>query len=124
MAVTGDPDWRESEVCMMAVHDTIEVDPDDFPYTQSVDLSDGVLLFTFQWNEIDQHFTVDVADAEGNDIRKGEVMILNQPLWRNINLDGLPTDTIIPMDESGNETEINPGNLGDTVQLCIDDIIN
>lgn len=107
----------------MSIHDTIEVDADDFPYTQFVDLSDGVFLFTFQWNETDQHFTVDVADAEGNDIRKGEVLILNQALWRGINDDALPTDTIIPMDESGNETQIDPGNLGDTVQLCIDDIV-
>lgn len=106
----------------MTVHDTIEVTPADMPYTQEIDLVDGTFSFTFQWNNIDECFTVDVADAEGNAIRQGEVVILNQPLWRNINDDGLPTETIIPMDESGNETSIDRGNFGDTVQLCIDDI--
>ncbi|MFS8170910.1 phage baseplate plug protein, partial [Lactiplantibacillus plantarum] len=65
---------------------------------------------------------IDVYTLDGVAIRQGEVLVLNQPLWRNINIDGLPAETIIPLDESGNEIEIDPGNLGDTVNLCIDDI--
>ncbi|GHP12963.1 hypothetical protein YK48G_03880 [Lentilactobacillus fungorum] len=106
----------------MPVHDYIPVLPDDMPYEQEIDLDSGNYLFTFQWNETDRVFTVDVSDLEGNLIRGGEVLVLNQPLWRNINVDGLPLETITPLDESGNETELDPGNLGDTIQLCIDDI--
>ena len=106
----------------MAEHDTIEVNPDDMPYTQPIDLIDGTFNFTFQWNDTDECFTVDVADAEGNMIRAGEVIVLNQPLWRNIPDDNLPVETIVPLDESGNETEIDRSNFGNTVQLCIDDL--
>lgn len=106
----------------MPVHDYIPVFPDDMPYEQEIDLDSGNYLFVFQWNKTDRVFTVDVSDLEGNLIRGGEVLVLNQPLWRNINMDGLPLETILPLDESGNETGIDPGNLGDTVQLCIDDI--
>ncbi|MCT3396241.1 phage baseplate plug family protein [Lentilactobacillus hilgardii] len=107
----------------MPVHDYIPVSPDDMPYQQEIDLDSGNYLFTFQWNEIDRQFTVDLYEADGvTPIWLGEILVLNQPLWRGINAPNLPIESIIPMDESGNETEINPGNLGDTVQLCIDDI--
>lgn len=107
---------------MMTVHDTIPIEPDDMPYNRQVDLDSGSYIFGFQWNEIDRTFTIDISTLDGVAIRQGEVLVLNQPLWRNINIDGLPAETIIPLDESGNEIEIDPGNLGDTVNLCIDDI--
>ena len=106
----------------MPVHDYIPISPDDFPYQQEIDLDSGSYLFGFQWNEIDQSLTVDIYQLDGTPIWLGEVATLNQPLWHGINAPGLPTETIIPMDESGNEDEIDLGNLGDTVQLCIDDI--
>lgn len=106
----------------MPQHDFIPVEPDDMPYTQEVELGETDYLFTFQWNETDRIFTVDIADTEGNPIWLGEVLVLNQPLWRNINNPNLPIETIIPMDESGTETEIDPGNLGDTIQLVIADL--
>ena len=34
----------------------------------------------------------------------------------------LPFESIIPYDISGKETDINPDNLGKTVQLIIDDL--
>ena len=80
-----------------------------------------LLIFRFLY-EIDQLLTVDIYQLDGTPIWLGEVATLNQPLWHGINAPGLPIETIIPMDESGNEDEIDLGNLGDTVQLCIDDI--
>lgn len=106
----------------MPVHDYIPISSDDIPYQQEIDLDSGSYLFGFQWNGIDQSLTVDIYQLDGTPIWLGEVATLNQPLWRGINAPGLPTETIIPMDESGNEDEIDLGNLGDTVQLCIDDI--
>lgn len=103
----------------MALHDTIEVYPDLMPYTQQIDLDSGSYLFSFQYNEVDQQFTIDIADLEGNTIKAGIVVMAGQPLW-TVNLVGLPAETIIPMDESGNEIEVTFGNFGDTMQLVID----
>nr|WP_204120287.1 hypothetical protein [Levilactobacillus wangkuiensis] len=89
------------------------------PYTQQIDLDSGSYLFSFQYNEVDQQFTIDIADLEGNAIKAGIVVMAGQPLW-TANIEGLPAETIIPMDESGNEVEVTFGNFGDTMQLVID----
>lgn len=106
----------------MMVHDYIPVDVDSMPYTQSVQLADNEYEFTFYYNEIDDNYYVDVADYDGNLIVPSEPILLNQALWRSINNEYLPIETIIPQDESGIATEVNADNLGVTVQLCIDDI--
>lgn len=103
----------------MALRDTIDVNPELMPYTKQVDLDSGSYNLTFQYNKIDQQFTIDVADLEGNVIKSGIVVMANQLLW-TVNLPGLPAETIIPMDESGNETEVTFGNFGDTMELTID----
>jgi len=100
----------------------IEVDPEQMPYTTDVTLGGNDYQLTWQWNDIDRHFTVDIADAGGNPIYKGEVVIWGQTLWRLINFPGLPTDSIVPVDESGQEHDIDPGTFGDTVLPLIDDI--
>lgn len=106
----------------MIVHDYIPVNPDDMPYQQAVELGDTTYIFGFQWNEIDRTFSVDLYDAQGNPIWLGEVIHLNQYLWRGINNPDLPMEAILPMDESGTATDIDPGNFGDTVKLIIDDL--
>lgn len=102
----------------MAIRDTIPVVPEDMPYTQQIDLDSGSYNFYFQWNEIDQQATVSISDLEGNDIKTGIVIMAGQPLW-TANIEGLPAETIVPMDESGNEAQVTFGNLGDTMQLEI-----
>ncbi|MEJ6401039.1 phage baseplate plug family protein [Nicoliella lavandulae] len=107
------------------VHDYIPVDIDaimDGGYTQLIDLDSGTYEFAFYFNPINRVFYVDLHDEDGNDIKAGEPICLNQPLWRNVNKDKLPPETITPLDESGIATTIKPSNFGDTVQLCIDNI--
>lgn len=103
-------------------HDYIEINVDDMPYSQEVELADNSYIFKFYHNEIDDMFYVDIYDYDGNLIRAGEPIILNKPLWRNINDNRLPIETIIPLDESGQATDIDADNLGVTVQICIDDL--
>lgn len=103
-------------------HDYIPIDVDSMPYVEPIELGDNTYNFRFFYNEINDTFYVDVSDYDGNLILPSEPLMLNQPLWRNINNEDLPVETIIPMDESGVETEINADNLGDTVQLCIDNL--
>lgn len=103
------------------MHDYIQVDVSAIPYTQSIELADTIYDFRFTYNAISDVFYVDISDYDGNLIQASEPILLNQPLWRNINDDNLPIETIIPMDESNIATRVTPNNLGDTVQLYIDD---
>lgn len=102
-------------------HDYVPVDVDSIPYTQPIQLADNIYNFKFYYNKINDMYYCDIADYDNNPIVCGEPLILNQPLWRNINNADLPIETIVPMDESGIATEVNADNLGQTVQLCIDD---
>lgn len=103
-------------------HDYIPIDIDSMPYEQVIDLADKQYTFKFYRNEFANTFYVDISDADGNLIQPSEPIILNQPLWRGINNEDLPIETIIPMDESNIATEVTEDNLGKTVQLCIDDM--
>lgn len=107
----------------MTVHDYLEdVNPDDFPYQREYEIDGVSKLWGFQWSDITRQFTVDIFELDGTPIYLGEPMIIYQPLWRGIDFPGLPTKTIMPLDESHQQTELDPGNLGDTVQLCIMDL--
>lgn len=104
------------------IHDYIPIDINEIPYVQDVQLADTSYQIKIYYNEVADTFYLDIADYDGNLIQASEPILLNQPLWRNINNDDLPVETIVPMDESGLATEVNADNLGQTVQLCIDDI--
>ena len=95
---------------------------DEFPYTVEIPLGNFSYLFTFIWNPIDRQFLINIDQMDETPIYHGEVLHLNQPLWRGINVPNLPFESIIPYDISGKETDINPDNLGNTVQLIIDDL--
>ncbi|KRN13470.1 hypothetical protein IV37_GL000192 [Fructilactobacillus fructivorans] len=60
-------------------------------------------------------------DDQDNVIYAGERLVLNQPLWRGIWNPNLPMEPLIPLDDSGKETNINPANLNETVFLCVVD---
>lgn len=105
----------------MVMRPYIDVNVEDMPYSQPILLENKVFIFTFYYNEISKQFSCDVADTSNKTIRAGEVLVLNQPLWRGIPDYNLPMVSIIPMDESKQETEINLGNFGKTVKLYIDD---
>lgn len=106
----------------MTKRTSIPVFPDQMPYNQNLDIGGEEFQLAWQWNDIDRHFTVDIARADGTSIYKGEVIIWGQALWRLINFPGLPTDQIVPIDESGNEHDVDPGTFGNTVLPLIDDV--
>lgn len=103
-------------------HDYIEIDTDSMPYSQQVELADNSYIFKFYQNPINGVIYIDLYDYSNNLIQAGEPLLINQPLWRNINKAGLPIETLIPLDESNTETEVTMDNLGQTVQLCIEDL--
>jgi len=102
--------------------DYIEVDPDDFPYSVDVELSDTLYTLAFQYNDLSENITVDLLDSDGNPIVLGEFVVLDVPLWYHSTDPRLPGETIIPMDETGHEERVTMDNLNRTVFLAIDDI--
>lgn len=108
----------------MTKRDMIEVDLDDLPYSVDIPIEDTVYTLSFEYNEVARSYSVDVADADGNDLYLGWRLILNQPLWYGIADQRLPVWSIIPMDESGQAKELTPENFQRSVFLLIDDLVD
>lgn len=100
-------------------HDVIDVDPDSMPYEQEVEIDGESKIWGFKWNDLARFFTVDLYEVDGTPIYRGEILRPYQVLWKGKNIDGLPADTIMVLDESWTETELDPGTFGTTFKLCI-----
>ncbi|WP_436704229.1 phage baseplate plug family protein [Lactiplantibacillus plantarum] len=106
----------------MAQRDYIPVDVDDLPELFELDIDDVTYVFGINYNEIGGFYTVDLYDEDENPIVLGEKMVLNHRLWANLVDRRLPMRDIVPMDESGKATDVNPKTLGQTVFLYLDDL--
>lgn len=98
----------------------IPIDPAEFPEIIDFELSGR--LYSLGFNYYDQYdsFTVDLYDADGEELAMGEPVVLDKPLWSTLHDERLPTESIIPMDEADIETEVSIDNLGITVQFYLD----
>lgn len=106
------------------VYDYIPVDKGALPERFDIEL--GVELYSMQlnYNETGDFFTVDLyTKSEDEDVPlvMGEKLMLNLPLWGNINRDSLPAPTLIPMDVGGQEKCITYENFMESVFLYIAD---
>lgn len=106
----------------MTLRDYIPVDKDDLPVYFEYDFGDTTYNLGFNYNVTHDFFTVDIYDDAFNPIVLGEKLIYGKQLWAGIVNAELPSETLIPFDESGQETEITYDNFGETVFLFIDDI--
>lgn len=106
----------------MAQRDYIPVDVDDLPEQFELDIDDVTYVFGINYNEVGGFYTVDLYDEDENPIVLGEKMVLNHRLWANLVDRRLPMRDIVPMDESGKATDVNPKTLGQTVFLYLDDL--
>lgn len=106
----------------MSLRSYIPIDVDSLPEEFPFDFGTESFLIGVNYNKSQGIYTIDIYDGAENVIKLGEPLVLNQPLWGDIYDDRLPDETIIPMDESGVETEITPENFGVTVFLYIDDV--
>ncbi|MFC6202570.1 phage baseplate plug protein [Lactiplantibacillus nangangensis] len=106
----------------MAQRDYIPVDVDDLPEQFELDIDDVTYVFGMNYNEVGGFYTVDLYDEDENPIVLGEKMVLNHRLWANLVDRRLPMRDIVPMDESGKASDVNPDTLGKTVFLYLDDL--
>ncbi|VDG32888.1 hypothetical protein [Lactobacillus brevis] [Lactiplantibacillus mudanjiangensis] len=107
----------------MALRDEIPISADDIGQTFEIDLENGSYNVTLQYNEVAELFTVDLVSVDDDTHQiLGEPLILDHPLWGWCPYPWLPPERLVPMDESGQETEINLDNLGQTVKLLDDSL--
>lgn len=98
----------------------IPVDINDLPEEFSFDISGNEYIFGINYNSMDDSFSVDLYDNEYNPIVINEPVVLDKPLWEELIDTRLPNESIIPMDESNQATEVNGSNFGNSVQLYLD----
>ncbi|EEI19568.1 hypothetical protein G8J22_02365 [Lentilactobacillus hilgardii] len=91
--------------------------PEDFTLPSGTDDFELILFYRPRYD----NFYFDLYDANGEPLIKGEKLVYGMPLW-NINDTRLPTETIIPMDESGIETDVSWDNFQESVFLYYDDL--
>lgn len=108
----------------MAKRDYIDLKKEEIPVVFDIDIGEEEFSMGFNYNQTHDFFTIDLWDSSGDVIVLGEKMLLNRPLFEDIYDDRLPAPSLVPMDESGNETRITYDNFYVNVFLYIDDIID
>ncbi|RRG11631.1 MAG: hypothetical protein DUD35_05345 [Lactobacillus sp.] len=105
----------------MALLDTLDVSEDDYGNPFDVVLGGRVYRMEIDLNKFANFLTARLWDAEGNALVNGEKLVINQRLFASLNSNDYPIEDVVPMDESGQEIEVNGDNFNDTVKLTFDD---
>lgn len=104
-------------------HDYIPIDKTQLPFRFEWDSEDDSYFIDIDYNETFDFFTATLYDALGNVLVAGEKLVLNMPLFNEINdPEGMPAEDLIPLDESGQAQHITWDNFDVTVFLCIDNL--
>ncbi|EHN7565202.1 hypothetical protein N0D49_002893 [Listeria monocytogenes] len=107
----------------MAIRNYIPVELDNIPEIFEFDFDDDrSFLFGINYAESQDLFTIDLYDMDGEPIVLGEPLVLNERLWADVIDDRLPSVDLVPLDESGKETNITKENFTKTVFLYFDDL--
>lgn len=100
----------------------IPIEKNSLPEQFEIDLANDTFIMGVNYNQSYDFFTVDLYDMKRNPIVLGEKMVLNIPLWSDLVDDRLPAPSLVPMDESDQETRITFDNFMETTFLYIDDV--
>lgn len=105
------------------MRDIIEVNKSLLPYNFNIVLAGDEYNMEFMYNKAADLFTCTLS-------KEGEVLVYNEPviygveMFADVYKSGLfPMLSIVPLDESGNETEVTYENFGKTLFLTIDDML-
>ncbi|QHB51265.1 hypothetical protein GQR93_03000 [Lentilactobacillus hilgardii] len=105
----------------MALLDTLDVGEDDYGNPFDVVLGGRAYRMEIDLNKFANFLTASLWDDEGNALVNGEKLVINQRLFASLNSNDYPIEDLVPMDESGQEAEVNGDNFNDTVKLTFDD---
>lgn len=101
------------------MYDRLTINKELIPYNFSIVLGSEMFEIDVDYNETADLFTLTLYKDDV--LVATEPIIYNVPLFQDIYMVGrYPILTIIPLDESGQETAVTWNNFNETVFLCID----
>lgn len=102
------------------IYDTITINKSLIPYTFSILLGGELFDFRVNYNETHGFFTIELS-KDGEIVCSGEKIVYGKRLFEEIFVYGkFPIIEIIPLDLSGEYTDVSFDNLSEVVHLYID----
>lgn len=103
------------------MRDVIEIEKSELPCSYDIILGAEEFRFLIKYNSECDLFTCTLS-KDGAILVHDEPIIYGVPLFQDVyDSDTFPCVDIVPLDESGEENEVNYDNIGETVFLTIDD---
>lgn len=99
----------------------IEIDKNKIPHNFNITLGAELFNIAVNYNQREDLFTVDLKNADGEVLVKGEPVIYGMPLFNGIKNMNFPIVKIVPKDPSGEEKDITFQNFNETVLLIVGD---
>lgn len=96
----------------------IEIEKENIPYSFEMDFGAETFELEIRYNDTFDYFTIDLY-KDGEILVYGEKIVYGVPLFDDYYDQRFPAPTIIPLDESGNETSVTFENMNDTVFLMV-----
>lgn len=106
----------------MAYRDTFPIDRDNLPQTFEWSIGNYTYIFKCYLNDINDSIYVDLYDEDGVILVRGEKLVYGLQLFATITDPRIANSPLIPLDESGNETEVTFETLNSSVDVMIDNI--
>ncbi|NHN29445.1 phage baseplate plug family protein [Paenibacillus agricola] len=98
----------------------IDIDKQKIPYRFEISLSNVLYEMEVHYNPGFDFFTLDLYRNK-EVLAFGEKLVYGMPLFHDIADARFPAVGLIPLDESGNNVEVNAQTLGETVFLFVVD---
>ena len=97
----------------------IEINKDKIPHNFNVTLGAELFNIAVNYNKREDLFTVDLRNANGEYLVKGEPLIYGVALFNSVRTMEFPIVKLIPKDPSLIEQEVTFGNFNETVLLTV-----
>jgi hypothetical protein len=104
----------------MGQRDKFELDYEDIPFVFETAFGNQNIYIGINYNEVGNFYTVDLFDSDYQPVIMGEQLVYGKCLWRHSIDSRVPAVDLIPLDESGKDTEITPETFGKTIFLYLD----
>ncbi|WP_341320821.1 hypothetical protein NSQ62_14380 [Solibacillus sp. FSL H8-0523] len=96
----------------------INVERELIPYSFEIELGVELFEISFEYNEVSDFFTASLS-KDGETLVANEKITYGEPLFSEIYDERYPAPTIVPIDESGNESRVGWDNFNKTVFLVV-----
>lgn len=105
----------------MSLRDKLIVDTSDMPNYVILPIGTENFTIEFYYRERFDNLYFNLYDSDDSPLITGEKIVYGVPLW-NINDANLPSERIVPLDETGAESTVSIDNFQTSVFLYFDDL--